>query len=230
MNPGDLDKVVMLLSTDWFLPYWFILGIDTREQTNSCVQKGCRQIVEQIISGAREYWLTNFSKERVEMTYALFQSTLEKCAVHQSSVQRIQTLIHGEQVAGASENEAWLLVSITRQVLEGPPQDWPSLPHVLKADVCKIFEISECADSLWVDFEKSSIESHSQWDKYIKGLTPDLPTSLSDHLATIRSKDTFQVLWSGIKATLTEAQKNELLNWYALVAERLTGEPLTLPR
>jgi hypothetical protein len=62
-----VDKVVMLLSTDWFLPYWSVVGIEATEQ-KLCVQEGCRQIVHEMVNGATEYYHVNFSDERLRAT------------------------------------------------------------------------------------------------------------------------------------------------------------------
>ena len=65
-----IDKLVMLLSTDWFLPYWTALGIILKEKDQRLFQMSCREIVKQILSGAylNQYFLANLSKERVDET------------------------------------------------------------------------------------------------------------------------------------------------------------------
>jgi hypothetical protein len=68
-TPPDtmVDQVVMLLSTDWFLPYWSLIGIEADEE-RLCVQKGCRQIVHEVMNGATDYYSVNFSYERLRAT------------------------------------------------------------------------------------------------------------------------------------------------------------------
>ena len=78
MNPGPSDDLVMLLSTDWFLPYWFVLGIGAEDERKVCVKEGCRKIVKQIMSGAREYWHVSFSEERISETHFNAEVCLRK--------------------------------------------------------------------------------------------------------------------------------------------------------
>jgi hypothetical protein len=50
MNPR-IDKLIMLLSTDWFLDLWPMIGLRTiLERGKLCLQKGCRDIARDILS------------------------------------------------------------------------------------------------------------------------------------------------------------------------------------
>jgi hypothetical protein len=59
-------------------------------------------------------------------------------------------------------------------------------------------------------------------------VTPGLQTYLSDYLALIRIKNTFEILWVRVNGALSENERDKLLSWYNKVSEELTGEPLSL--
>jgi hypothetical protein len=73
------DKVIMLLSSDWFFPYWDRIGlrIDDDKKKES-LHHGCRKIVEQFMSNAKEYWHISFAPGRVERTRSMLESLLRK--------------------------------------------------------------------------------------------------------------------------------------------------------
>ena len=70
MPSYELDRLVLLLSADWFFPYWDLIGIFTNNKRKSLLSEGCREIVRQIMSTATRYWHTNFSEARVKETRA----------------------------------------------------------------------------------------------------------------------------------------------------------------
>ena len=53
----------MLFSTDWFVPYWSILGIEAKTEQRT-FQNGCREIVLQLIGAAEDYYQIDFSAAR----------------------------------------------------------------------------------------------------------------------------------------------------------------------
>jgi hypothetical protein len=70
MEKMMVDKLVFLLSTDWFKPYWSGIGIDIDEAAKTSVQQGCREIVAQILSGTKSYYLASFSDDRTSFAAA----------------------------------------------------------------------------------------------------------------------------------------------------------------
>ncbi len=230
MNAGRLDKLVMLLSTDWFLPYWFTLGIRIDREKTVLLQKGCREIVKQIMSGAREYWLTNFSVERVGKTRSMFEALLRKYHADKHTTEKISALIAEEEISKIDEGTSWLILSITERLLQGSFKEDPQLESGLKEAVLKVWAMANLADSHEIDFENLCLSSNSDWDVFIRNTTPDLPTMLPDCLSTIASNDKFELFWASINSNLATNKRQELLNWYRRVGESMTGEPVRLPQ
>jgi len=80
-----------------------------------------------------------------------------------------------------------------------------------------------------LDFEHSNLAPPSEWDRYVRGLTPDLPECLSLQLRERRTVSALEYIWCLAAEDLDNSQRKELLNWYCLIAQALTGSALKLP-
>lgn len=228
MKRGSLDSLVMLLSTDWFLPYWFTLGIGMETEKKSLIQTNCREIVKQIMSGATEYWQTNFSDERVDKTNAMFQDVLQKCSVDKAVTDKINGLIRGEKPP-VDEVTGWLVVSITEQLVHKTlGADHRLDPRITDAIVRTWDMTSRMEPVEATELERLCLSSKSAWDVLIRNTTPDLPTKSADYASAVASKDKFQRFWAAISTNLAPNERSELLKWYRAVGESMTGEPLRL--
>src|SRR5580698_2995681 len=118
MRSYELDKLVMLLSSDWFFPYWDLIGIFTNKKRKSLLSEGCREIVRQIMSTATQYWHTNFSEARVKETRAMLDALIKRCDLEQVNANRIASLISTED-SHVDEGTRWLIVCMTEQLLDG---------------------------------------------------------------------------------------------------------------
>jgi hypothetical protein len=223
------DQLVMLLSTDWFSKYWPAIEIDIPGQRKATFQNGCREIVRQIMSDAEQYWLTSFSEERVEETSSMLQALLRKCGAAKPTIDRINA--SSARKADDSRTKAeWLIVQMTTLLLANSPQvDSSQLNPSIREALAGARDTWNQRDLDEVDFEELCLNSKSEWDQYIKGLTPDLPTMLSDYLNEILEGDKFSRLWGFVNGSLDSRQKHELLAWYRTTAKSLTDRELALP-
>lgn len=223
MPSNKPDKVVMLLSADWFFPHWHLIGIFTDDRKKSLLREGCREIVRQIMSTATQYWHTNFSEARVKESRAMFDVLLKRCDLEEVSVNRIIGLISSEG-SPIDEGTRWLIVSMTEKLLNGSitaPLDI-SITEGLRREWEELQNLDE------IDFEGSCLNSASIWDRYLRNTTPDLPAMLADYVSVIASNSKFDVLWGFINVKLTAKQRHELLSWYRSTGQSLTGVPLRL--
>jgi hypothetical protein len=83
------DKVAMLLSTDWFQPYWPAIDLNATLESIACIQKGCRGIVNRIVGEAEEYWLISFAEERVRATREAVLMSAGRCGLDAASAERL---------------------------------------------------------------------------------------------------------------------------------------------
>jgi hypothetical protein len=228
MNAGKLDNTIMLLSTDWFLPYWYGIGVGLDEKKKGLFKQGCREIVKQIVSGAKEYWLSNFSDERLQRTYFMLRELIQKCGLERQVTQRILALAGEQQTPHLQEGTEWLLISLTEQLLNNSLEQGRELSPAIKEALAKPWNEGKGSGSE-VNLEQLSLASESEWDNYIRALTPDLPTSLVDYFRSVEAEAKFWLLWAVVDTKLTRDQKQELLLWYRRVGRSITGEEFVLP-
>ena len=223
MRSYELDKLVMLLSADWFFPYWDLIGIFTKDKKKSLLREGCREIVRQIMSTATEYWGINFSVARVKESRAMLDALLKRCDLEEANVNRIIGIISREE-SPVDEGTRWLLVSMTEMLLKGSitaPLD-TAITEGLRREWGRWQNTDE------FEFKSCCLNSASKWDQYLRNATPDLPAMLADYVSAIASNSTFELLWGFINVNFTAKQRYELLNWYRSAGQSLTGEPLRL--
>lgn len=65
------------------------------------------------------------------------------------------------------------------------------------------------------DFEAIGLASDTAWDSWIRQLTPDLPTMLTDTFLTYRMANTrFACFWQHVQHRLSPEGVNRVLSWY----------------
>jgi hypothetical protein len=209
-----LDSLVMLLSTDWFKPYWVAIGINLDESKKGLMQEGCREVVSQILSGATEYWLTSFSDERREETRAMFESLAKKSGAEEAVAETAKEWFEmfDEDLKAGSLFEILTGDLLSDNVIE----DGPLPCSDIRAVVARAREEQDFTE---IDFNKLCTSSKSSWDRYMRELTPELPTSLSDTLLIFLRTRSFKALWTSIEGKLTPEQREELTSWYRAAAK-----------
>ena len=66
----------MLLSTDWFLPYWTQIGMEIAKDKKIGIQQGCREIVEHITAGDESTFIRSFSENHKQEAESQFLALL----------------------------------------------------------------------------------------------------------------------------------------------------------
>src|SRR5437016_3744116 len=74
-----IEFLVLLLSTDWFLPYWTEIGIDVVEDKKIGIQQGCREIIEEILGGDDSTFIRSFSEHHRREAGSRFLALLRRC-------------------------------------------------------------------------------------------------------------------------------------------------------
>jgi len=65
---NSIDQLVILLSADWFLPKWHLLGLHSTPQAIAAFQRRCRALTLEFSDGEVDYWLVSFEEERIAQT------------------------------------------------------------------------------------------------------------------------------------------------------------------
>lgn len=220
----------MLLSTDWFLPFWSRVGLNVQSAERVKVQEACRITVGHILSGApgdaRQYWLTDFSPERLAKSQSLLTQGLRERKVPAEVLSSIESFIRGNNptIDGPTQ---WLVVSLTEQLINGESSVRLDLPSVTQRALKEAWSRCHEVDLDWGELCR---QSSSSWDAYSRSLTPDLPLMLADSASDFVNQPEFACFWEFVQTALTNTERKQLLHWYHTAAESLTNNPLRLPR
>jgi hypothetical protein len=206
----------MLLSTDWFFDHWSVIGLQVAEQRRSCVQQGCRHVVRQMISRVDQYWHISFSQSRIAETRSLFFALMAKCHFDRAAIDRIKEIELDAQSPNIPKKQSWILTALTERLLEDGESRVGTPSAAVVAKVKLTWEETAAPP---VSLKQINLGSASEWDQYIRSLTPDLPTLLSDYASTELIKtDRFVRYWTRARDILTTKERNELLSWYTSAA------------
>lgn len=215
-----IDLFVMLLSSNWFFEYWDSIGLFVDQPAKFQLQQRCQKIVKQIMSSAhtncqQSYYLTSFSKARIAETAKLFTEALVDAGCSCPH-------LFLPDDATATVKLLALLGQITDGLLAGNFNDgFPLLPVVLR----KSIESSNYATSFEdFDFEDLCVSSDTPWDLYLRSLSPELPTAVSDYLHLLIGQVEFIRLWNYLLKNHTKEELQTIQNWYSQMVEILTGE------
>jgi len=216
VDDARADKVLLLLSTDWFAPYWPTLGLYLPADRKRAVQADLREEVRRVFVGAT-YWHAHFDPERVQSTErALLQAFREDLAASRAIASAVQGSVPQEQNA-----DVWLLSSMTEMLIA-------SGDNTLSAKIVESARLAwQMAQGQVHDWRDICTRSQSNWDETIKSLTPDLPCWLADFVAVeLQSVDAFGMYWSELTEAISSTERNELVRWYERTAQELTGDKI----
>lgn len=212
------DKLVILLSTDWFEPYWAVIGINADPAARSSIRQGCRQIVTQILSGAESYYLISFSEERISETISRLRALAESVGADDV----IGVLEEGMNRSDEDEKATWLWLILTDELLKGNVETKPLDAEIREA-------IAQCREksaiATW-EFMHICMDSKTAWDKYTRGLTPEQPTAIADYLGGFLTPREFEGLWARLQRRLSAQQRAALVAWYRDTGRARTGRDL----
>jgi hypothetical protein len=228
MNERAIDKIIMLLSTDWFFDQWLVVGLDIDEEIRRTIQVGCRRIVIEMIGTARDYWHASFSEERVSNTRMMFDKLLAQSEAKFTAISSINALIAPANNQTVDSGTQWALLHLTELIISGSSEaNNVELEPRLKRNLSVMWREWEWVET---DCEGASVNSASEWDKKVRDLTPDLPSRLCDYLSQeIIGSRKFEIFWAFIQTTLTATQRKELFESYRFLAELLGMGEISIP-
>lgn len=202
----------MLLSTGWFAPYWSVIGIEA-DKEKRCFQKGCREIVLQVIGNAGDYYLIDFSSDRIERTRENLRLLAGTCKLSEAARTRVEDLVADKSGRDQLEKTAWLFRSFHDELLRDE-----ELEQRIKPVLARSRSKFSFADDL--NFEEVCLHSSTTWDNYIKSLTPELPASLA-HLVSTGLLAIAEL--ADVLKQLTTVQRERLHARFRVLAKSLTG-------
>jgi hypothetical protein len=209
------DYLVLLLSTDWFLPYWTEIGIDITDDEKVGIQRGCRQIIDEILDGADSFYLASFSEERKQMTESKLLALLRQWGAERemaATCNEWRNLSHGELSA---------VVQCAMLNAEVPSADGsgevPCLEFAIRVEVVKAWEAHSLKASVFRDI---CLGSKTTWDLRTQKLLTS-PRTLVNQLWRVLLDHRFRAFWTDLQKRLSSQQLQELVSWYrAMVKEK----------
>ena len=205
------DKLAMLLSTDWFTPYWSVIRIDAKDRV--CFQKGCRDIVKVLIGRAKNYYLISFADERISATRDAMKALGAICNLSDQAAATLQAICAPRVERDEKQTTAWMLTTVTWDALTEDIELAPAVREVLLRSR-KFF----AADS--EALAESCKTSQTEWDLYVQQLTPELPCSLSDFVCVGLLPE---LQLDFIFGQLDPEQRESLLFRYKAAVVKITG-------
>jgi hypothetical protein len=188
--------------------------------------EGCRDIVRKILLGEEQYWFAEFSEERFRDTASTLHKLIGTCLMGKDAVEEIQALVL-EKSAPFDENTRWLIMHLIAELVQNRlASEVPELNTCIQSVLMKAWSETNL-DPLHL--KQHNLNSVSEWDRYIRSLTPDLPTFLSDFVAVeLLGTRRFQVFWQSVCTNLESEQQKQLFGWYETAALVLDGIEIRL--
>lgn len=234
-----IDYLVMLLSTDWFLEYWPLIGIGAPKAKKTLLQLGCRPIVTQIHTfqgkEVKDHISISYLPERILETRNQFSNLLASCDLDEET--RIATL-SGLQRKRYSKTQLIVFEDITKLLVENYFDDVePKLDPFIKQLVADAWKYTQSLASEEpfspydeVDLNYLSLESETPWDRYICSLTPEIPDNLANTISgDVTTVPALECTWCLVSENVKAYQKKELLDWYVTTTTNVTGAKTNLP-
>jgi len=174
------------------------------------------------------YWHVDFSFERIETTRSLFFALVTEAKADETASRKIRSLVDDMDLAVASDTISWLITAITEQLSDRSVGEGPKIKPSLRVLLLDLWDDQADTGVQSLSFEELYLSSKSPWDLYLKSLSPDLPTRLSDYALAIVSGSKFERFWAAIHSKLTPEQTREIKDWYGEMAKFLTGEQIQI--
>jgi hypothetical protein len=217
------DKVLMLLSAEWFAPYCKSFGLVLTDDEQALVQRAARNAVRSFMGGTDTYWNIDLSQQRVARTVHSFSKALRDSGLSSTAVTQMLDLFAEKQTdVEAVATTLWLFSALSDQLISS--NSTGSRPEV-SANTLRVVRSmwqASARDAASEEFERTALASQSEWDRYLRSLTPDLPTYLSDWAAqNLKNADRFQRFWAQLFWITSATDRRILQNWYQAEAGKL---------
>jgi len=202
-----LDPLIMLLSTDWFLPYWKEIGIDIIESKKPCIQKGCREIAARMLGSAQTRYVSDFSEARLRETESDFLELLQRCEAQPElfSTYKEWATLSGQEIKAASSCS-----HLNLKITSGVAENDPGLNPLVRAKVVATW------GAYYVEpyvFRDVSVRSGTDWDRYVRIIWRG-PEVLPGQLRGVLLYWRLRAFWEHLRVSLTPRELHQLVTWY----------------
>jgi hypothetical protein len=213
----------MLLSADWFAPYWRNFGLVLSETECALVRKVARRVVKSFMDGTDTYWNANFSDERVTRTASSFAESLGQTDISSAGRLQISSLLTSASRGSEEATTLWLFGALTDQLVSGTSSTAPpSVAGSTLPVVRSLWAARSSSDNAPERLEQAALASETEWDRYLRSLTPDLPTFLPDWAGTaLQQPDDFRRFWAQLFWVASREDRQSLRAWFETEAKKV---------
>src|SRR5262249_29875591 len=183
-------------------------------------------VTKKLLKECKEYWSVNFNDRRIHETRTQFRKALIGSGFSLGQVAEIQSvgdLTSDSDQQNESDKLVWLFYCCTDELfrIDDSSVTKQPLPPDDLAKVLEVYVRARDAESYLDALEVRLGESKTSWDIYLRSLTPDLPTYLSDWLAVVlRGRLAFPRYWAELRNQLSPQSANRLAHWYLTEAKK----------
>lgn len=204
-----VDQLVMLLSTDWFFPYWPVIGLWVELPSRQRLQQQCRRITAQFMAGEDQYWWVSASAGRLQQTRDALQTAVVAESLPAGTLLHWPELLAGKtRMLNSYSN--WLTCATEALFDQGVSQ-----LSLCPEDACMLEHALLNYGAQRVDFEQLAISSSTLWDDKIRRQTADLPTHLTDYFGfQDDAQGWFASFWLQVQQSLSPDGVTQLQRCY----------------
>lgn len=221
---NEIDKIIMLFSADWFAPYFSLCFSDIDDKDVCAIKLSARHAVGKFMFKEPVYWNISFAPERLRETKKYFQESLIKSDLNGLKVESIINFFNAaNDLNEEEETTVWLFWELTEALAKEDENHFPLIAgkKTLTAIRQEITDIIN--NKIQFDLESIALASQTVWDIYLRSLTPDLPTYLSDYAINFFVNfDRFRVFWWNMRKKLDDSELNSLVKWYEKKSSEIT--------
>jgi len=202
-----LDELIVLLSTDWFLPCWTEIGIEIAESKKLCIQKGCREVTDRMLRGAENEFFSDFSEARMRGTESDFLALLQRCEAQQ------ELFVTYKEWATLSDQDiraAWSCSYLNLKITSGVAENSPPLDPMVRAKVAATWGAYDVKHDAFLDV---SLRSGTDWDRHVQIIWCG-PKTLPGQLHSVLQYRELRAFWEHLRVSLTPQQLHQLVTWY----------------
>jgi hypothetical protein len=224
-----LDHVVFLLSLDWFLDHWQVIGLEASDLQKTELQQHCRRLVGQILLGQPEEERLSYpydmSDERVAETDRLFFIVVRESGLDAQFSSAVRKLTKGPGSLEAEYYAVKTLAGLNDDIVSGRHYgSGEELASDLAQPVAKTWHLLQAQEP---DLRSMEEVSASDWDIFVRNLssTKLRPWRLSSYAKwSLITPHAFRKFWHSITDALSVTQRTVLVNWYCSTGiERTSG-------
>jgi hypothetical protein len=183
--------------------------------------------------------MRDFSGDRLTGTRKLFLELVSQTGLDECTQEAIFSALERKRYSSNALYRMRVLEDITALVVEDRLNDTEArLAEPIKQVLSSAwrYKLVDHSESVLVsdianfDFEFANLNSPSDWDRFIRSLTPDQPSLLSDLISVDDQKvSNLEFVWCLAAELLSDAARKELSDWYRATFWELTGEVLLMP-